>query len=198
MLEDFVPLQEGDVVVQNGANSGVGLAAIQIAKKKKLQTINIVRDRDDIDDLKAQLKSLGATYVLTEEEAKKAWKELPRPRLALNCVGGTSSTELCKALADKGVHVTYGGMSWKPVMVGTAHLIFKDINIRGFWMSRWYQEQGMSQARQDMFNYLTEMMYTGELTVPSLIPVPFDQYKEALDATLKGYKKGKFIFKNDK
>ena len=64
-------------------------------------------------------------------------------------------------------------------------------------MSRWYQEQGMSEARLDMFKYLTEMMYTGELTVPSLIPVPFEQYKEALDATLKGYKKGKFIFKVD-
>ena len=32
MLEDYVQLKEGDWVVQNGANSAVGLAAIQIAK----------------------------------------------------------------------------------------------------------------------------------------------------------------------
>lgn len=32
MLEDYVPLKEGDWVVQNGANSAVGLAVIQIAK----------------------------------------------------------------------------------------------------------------------------------------------------------------------
>ena len=32
MLEDFVPLKKGDWVVQNGANSAVGLAAIQICK----------------------------------------------------------------------------------------------------------------------------------------------------------------------
>ena len=71
------------------------------------------------------LVGLGADVVLTEEEARVAWKDLPRPRLALNCVGGSSATELCKALANNGVHVTYGGMSLKPVIVGTAHLIFK-------------------------------------------------------------------------
>lgn len=32
MLEDYVPLKGEDWVVQNGANSAVGLAVIQIAK----------------------------------------------------------------------------------------------------------------------------------------------------------------------
>ena len=32
MLEDYVALGEGDWVVQNGANSAVGLALIQIAR----------------------------------------------------------------------------------------------------------------------------------------------------------------------
>ena len=32
MLEDYVALREGDWVVQNGANSAVGLALIQIAR----------------------------------------------------------------------------------------------------------------------------------------------------------------------
>jgi hypothetical protein len=33
-LQDFVPLKEGDWLVQNGANSAVGLAVIQLAKVK--------------------------------------------------------------------------------------------------------------------------------------------------------------------
>ena len=85
----------------------------------------MVRNRDDFEELKTHMKSLGGDVVLTEEEARKAWRELPRPRLALNCVGGASGTELCKALGDDGVHVTYGGMSLKPVIAGTSHLIFK-------------------------------------------------------------------------
>lgn len=58
----------------------------------------MVRQREDIDELKAEMQKLGADVVLTEEEARTAWRELPRPLLALNCVGGPSGTELCKAL----------------------------------------------------------------------------------------------------
>ena len=38
MLKDFVDLQEGDMVIQNGANSAVGRAVIEIAKVFKLKT----------------------------------------------------------------------------------------------------------------------------------------------------------------
>jgi len=50
---------------------------------------------------------------------------LPKARLALNCVGGQSSTELIQVLGKRGVHVTYGGMSLKPVIGPTSALIFK-------------------------------------------------------------------------
>jgi trans-2-enoyl-CoA reductase len=95
----------------------------------KLKTINVVRNREKIGELKCHLTHLGADVVLTEEEARQAWRELPRPCLALNCVGGASGTELCKALAEGGVHVTYGGMSLKPVIAATSHLIFKVLQI---------------------------------------------------------------------
>lgn len=45
MLEDFVKLKAGDVIVQNGANSAVGQSVIQLAKLRGVKTINIIRDR---------------------------------------------------------------------------------------------------------------------------------------------------------
>ena len=39
------PTNEGDTVIQNGANSGVGQAVIQIAAALGYNTINVVRDR---------------------------------------------------------------------------------------------------------------------------------------------------------
>ncbi len=68
MLRQFVQLSPGDVVVQNGANSGVGEAVIQMARKMGLVSVNIVRDRDGIEELKSYLKELGADHVWTEEE----------------------------------------------------------------------------------------------------------------------------------
>jgi trans-2-enoyl-CoA reductase len=45
MLKDFIHLQAGDWMIQNGANSAVGQAVIQIAAAHGLNTINLIRDR---------------------------------------------------------------------------------------------------------------------------------------------------------
>ncbi|XP_072831034.1 enoyl-[acyl-carrier-protein] reductase, mitochondrial isoform X3 [Vicugna pacos] len=104
MLVDFEQLQPGDCVIQNASNSGVGQAVIQIAAALGLRTINVVRDRPDIQKLTERLRNLGADHVITEEELRKHemknfLKDVPQPRLALNCVGGKSSTELLRHLA---------------------------------------------------------------------------------------------------
>jgi hypothetical protein len=46
------------------------------------------------------LQGLGATLVTTEGRAKEdvSAAQLPRPRLGLNCVGGSSSAAVAKAL----------------------------------------------------------------------------------------------------
>ena len=129
--KDFVRLSPGDWVVQNGSNSGVGQAVIQIARDMGVKTVNVVRDRENIQEMKAKLEALGGDLVLTEEElrASQLWKskELPKPRLAFNCVGGASGLEQAKILENRGVQVTYGGMSRKPVTAATSHMIFKAV-----------------------------------------------------------------------
>ena len=64
----FIYRPIGDVVLQNGANSGVGLSVIQLAAAWGLVSLNVVRDRENIDELKETLMNLGASYVFTEEE----------------------------------------------------------------------------------------------------------------------------------
>lgn len=96
----------GDYVIQNGANSAVGQAVIQIAKAWGIKTINVVRDRPNLDELKEYLMSLGATQVITEEELGKretksklkGWLNGQKLRLALNNVGGKNATELGRYL----------------------------------------------------------------------------------------------------
>ncbi|KAK2106319.1 hypothetical protein P7K49_015833 [Saguinus oedipus] len=60
-----------DSVIQNASNSGVGQAVIQIAAALGLRTINVVRDRPDIQKLTDRLKSLGAEHVITEEDLRR-------------------------------------------------------------------------------------------------------------------------------
>ena len=103
MLKDFADLQEGDVVLQNAANSAVGQAVIQIAKHLNLRTVNVVRKRDSIKELTAELEGLGATHVVTDEFArspdmKELFSKLPKAKLVLNAVGGKAVMELVKLL----------------------------------------------------------------------------------------------------
>lgn len=65
-----------------------------------LKTVNVVRDRPGARDLHAELSALGADVVSTEEALKEdlASSQLPHPRLALNCVGGSSSAAIAKTL----------------------------------------------------------------------------------------------------
>jgi trans-2-enoyl-CoA reductase len=76
MLDDFVDLKAGDVVVQNGATSMVGQCVIQLAQLCNIQTVNLVRDRPGVDEVKERLLSLGAEHVLTEEELGKLDKKM--------------------------------------------------------------------------------------------------------------------------
>jgi NADPH:quinone reductase-like Zn-dependent oxidoreductase len=79
------------------------------------------------------------------------------PRLALNAVGGASALTLLRLVADGGTVVTYGGMSRQPLTVLTGALIFRDITFRGFWMTRWTEQQPLA-ARAAMLEYVAALL----------------------------------------
>jgi len=200
MLEDFVTLQSGDVVIQNGANSMVGLAVAQIAKARGIKVINVVRSRDnDTDKFVSGLKSQGLDLVITEEQLASSkefaslTKGLPKPKLALNCVGGQSATNVARSLSNNGVMVTYGGMSRKPILVPTGALIFNNLTFRGFWMTRWNSNNPLS-VREDMLNQIGALINEKKLKF-NFVSFPLAQYEKALELSCEGRKDAKVLLK---
>lgn len=200
MLKDFIKLQPGDCIIQNGANSAVGQAVHQLCKIWGIKSVGVVRERPEIIKLKQDLLRLGATEILTDEELTKTqlFKSgcLPKPRLALNCVGGESATNIAKYLDYQGVMVTYGGMSRKPVTLATGPLIFKKHSFHGFWITEWVKKNYRSPERSYMLRNLTQLMQRNEFLPPNHELIPFEQYKkygqQAL--TLANKTNKKFIF----
>ncbi|KAK6543260.1 mitochondrial 2-enoyl thioester reductase [Orbilia ellipsospora] len=165
MLQDFGNLQKGDYFIQNAANSSVGRSAIQIARIWGFRSINIVRDRPEIEDLKKELLSLGGTAVLTEEEVrdKARISEITggKPiKLALNCVGGESAMNIARTLGQHGHLVTYGAMAKQPLSLPASLLIFKDIHCHGFWISAW--SKGNEAAKSRMIGQILEWIRNGQ------------------------------------
>ncbi|XP_063168130.1 enoyl-[acyl-carrier-protein] reductase, mitochondrial isoform X2 [Candoia aspera] len=193
MLSDFEILAPGESVIQNAANSGVGQAVIQIAAAKGIKTINVVRNRPNLQDLIDRLKSLGADYIITEEmlrkpEMKELFKEIPKPSLALNGVGGKSATELMRHLRHNGTMVTYGGMSKQPVTVPLSALIFKNVKLCGFWMTQWKRDSGQNKEKlETMIADLCSLIRKGQLVAPICQEVPLVDYQAALKVSLEPY-----------
>lgn len=198
MLHDFVPLSEGDTVLQNGANSAVGQSVIQICRHLGLQTVNVVRNREGVDQLKEELKAMGANFVLTEEELRssKIFESVAPPKLVLNCVSGKAIIGLVKAVANGGTIVTYGGMSRQPLVVPTSALIFKDIRLVGYWMTRWNWQNKNSPEREKMLVELCSMARRGLLKPPKHQLVELDHFETALAkaSDSSGFHNTKFIF----
>ena len=54
-------------------------------------------------------------------------------------MGGKLGAAVARLLAPGGVLVTYGGMSREPLPLPAGALIFRDLVARGFWLTRWVQ-----------------------------------------------------------
>jgi trans-2-enoyl-CoA reductase len=189
-------LNEGDWVVQNAANSAVGLHVIEMAHHLGLKTLNVVRREELIEPL---LK-LGADQVVLEESGyEKRVAELTGGapvKLALNSVGGESALRLVNALSEDGVHITFGAMTFDAVRFPTRQLIFNGLVMKGFWMDKWFR--GQSRARiQVMYDKIFDLMAKG-IVRPSVEKVyPIMEYKEAFEAVAEP-RLGKILFRFDK
>ncbi|KAK7832917.1 enoyl-[acyl-carrier-protein] reductase [Quercus suber] len=187
MLEDFITLNPGDGIVQNGATSIVGQCIIQLAQYRGIHSINIIRDRAGSDEVKEKLKNLGADEVFTESQlevknVKGLLTNLPEPALGFNCVGGNAATLVLKFLRQGGTMVTYGGMSKKPITVSTSSFIFKDLSLRGFWLQKWMSSDKTNECRP-MIDYLLDRAREGKLKYEMEL-VPFNDFHTALDKAL--------------
>ncbi|CAL1610331.1 unnamed protein product [Knipowitschia caucasica] len=199
MLADFEDLKPGDTVIQNAANSGVGQAVIQIAAARGISTINVIRDRPEFTQLSDRLKAIGATRVIKEEalrkpDMKELFKTCPRPKLALNGVGGKSATELLRHLQVGGSMVTYGGMAKQPVTIPVSALIFKDVKVRGFWVTQWKRNQSHDgRAFRSMIDDLCSLIKQKKLAAPACNEVHFEEYIKALNAAMQPFTSSKNV-----
>lgn len=202
MIKDFYSLDQGDTIIQNGANSAVGVYAIQLARLWGYKTINVIRDRPQKELIVDELKKYGADFVITEEEVADfetitpILNETGKPKLFLNCVGGKNAINCQKTLDNGGYSVTYGAMSRQPFSLAATSLIFKDHKYVGFWVSRWYKNR-LSDKRNEISEMLDEvggMFQQGILRSKSTTPIDFEDRNIAFS----GSNNTKYLFSINK
>jgi mitochondrial enoyl-[acyl-carrier protein] reductase / trans-2-enoyl-CoA reductase len=192
MLSEFVDLQPGEWVIQNAANSGVGAYLIQLAKVRGLKTVNVVRRESAI----AGVQETGGDVVLVDGPglAKRVSEATggAKIRLAIDAVGGASTEHLAMSLAEGGVLVNYGAMSGQPCQISPASFVFRDITLRGFWLSKWFTGATPEQ-RMAVFGEIAQLIARGVLKSRIQATYSIDQIKEAVGAAAAGERDGKIL-----
>lgn len=190
-------LKAGEWLLLTAGGSTFSQLVIQIATKKGIRTICTVRRNEQIE----QLKALGATEVVNTEEVnliKKA-RELTDKKGVAYCfdaVGGDVAGLALQCLAYKGTLLTYGMLSQKETPVNNGLMIFKNLHLRGFWLSSWLQEIS-KEVRQQAASEVIGMLDTGELKVKIDKKYALTDFKEAITHAQTEGRTGKILLINE-
>lgn len=184
LLTGFSTPAKDSWIVQNAANSAVGRCVIGLAKQLGLRTINLVRR----EELFEELLALGADVVALDEDAAVEAHKDKAPSLAFNCVGGESALRLMNLLAPGGTHITFGAMARRPLTVPNGLLIFKNLNLRGLWITKWIE----GAPREEIDEVYGRLAASG-LSMPVDRLVPLADYAEAINAITAPGRNGKVL-----
>lgn len=192
LLSEFVDLKTGDWVIQNVANSGVGSYLIQLAKLRGFKTVNVVRRESVV----SEVEELGADVVLVDgsDLAERVAEATGNAniQLGIDAVGGEATNRLVETLGEGGILVNYGMMSGEACVISPAAFIFRDVTLRGFWLSKWYQNATAKQ-RGAVFGEIGALIAQGKLHSKVAATYAIEQIKEAVAAAHAGARNGKIM-----
>lgn len=193
LLTGYEQLKAGEWIVQNASNSGVGRCVIQLARTLGIRTLNVVRRAALVDEL----RRLGADEVVMDDDeglavAKRVLGQ-EGAKLAFNAVGGDSALRLMSLLADGGVHITYGAMGRRPLTIPNGLLIFKRLEFRGLWITRWVEHAAADELAA-VYGFLAAEVVAGRLVQRVDSTFELGNFRAAIMRASEGGRDGKVIF----
>jgi NADPH:quinone reductase-like Zn-dependent oxidoreductase len=192
-LLDKLNAPKGEYIVQSAAASSLGRILIQFAKARGLKTINLVRRKEQIGDLKA----IGADIVLNTEDGTDIVEEIKRITNgkgaygAVDAVGGDLALKLSQVVRDDGTIILYSFLGGEQVNVSGADLLLRHVNYTGFLFTKYFRDIG-----KDKFDEVISKVF--ELFANEINPLPgksfpLEKITDALHQSLNS-DKGKKVF----
>jgi NADPH:quinone reductase-like Zn-dependent oxidoreductase len=193
LLSRYVTLAPGDWIGQNQANSAVGRYVIELARRAGVRTVNVVRR----EAAARELEDLGAELVLVDSEdlGERVAEGLgdARLRLVLDGVGGATPGALAGSLEFGGTVVSYASWTNQPAAVSAHDLIFRELQVRGFWLINWLRRAPRAEI-DDTYGELAELVAQDRLSAPVAATYRLDEYRQAFAAARAPKRSGKVLF----
>ena len=182
-------LVAGDTLLVNGANGGVGTAAVQIARTLGARVIASVRS----EKLRPAVAALGAE-ALPAEQAFRRVAELGGADVILELVGGPHMADNIAALRRRGRLIVVASKPGEEVSLSLRDLMTKRAHLMGTSL-RTRPPEEKAQLMQAFAHSIVPLLAAG--TIAPLIDRTFamDDAVAALDAVREPGKLGKLLLK---
>ena len=181
-------------VVQSAAASSLGKMLIRVFKENGIKTINLVRR----DDVKEELLSLGADYVLntTDADFETKLEEIAKKEQATkfyDAVCGEFTVKVLRKLPFGSVVNVYGGLSGDINVPITLMDLFGGKTISGFMLQAHYGKLSLEEKMKLAGHIQSSLKTTLKSNVAKSFSI--DEIEKAIEHSLKNGSTGKTILK---
>ena len=166
MVTEELALQPGQWLLQTAAGSTLGRIVLQVAKLRHVKTINVVRRRDQAQEL----RTLGADEVICTDEDDLGQRVMAITggtgvSAAIDAVGGQVGSDVVRVLTPGGVMLVYGLLSRQPTSIDGGQMVFRTTSVRGFWLAAWLRAAPVAKQQTVIREVMTHMA-KGEVVPP--------------------------------
>jgi len=194
-LLHVLDLDEGQWLVQNTANGAVGRMVAQLAKARGVRVLGLVRRAAGVQELADQ--GIGDVVATDSDDWRERALEVTGGapvQAAVDSVGGSAAADLVSLLTDGGTLLSFGSMGSPTLEIPAGDLIFKQVTVKGFWLSKINQTMS-GDVRRQLFGELITRVGDGSLTLPVSATYPLEQVTDAVRASLTPGRVGKVLLK---
>ena len=194
MTQDVLKVTRGAWLLQSAAGGELGKMVIRLGHKFAFRTINVVRRREQVEEL----KKLGADHVIVEADGpipEQVRKLVPDGvRYAIDPVGGDTGSQVIAALSQGGRCLLYGSLSDDPVSVHPRYFIGNNLRVEGFWLGAWAKQQRILTMLK-LFRRVRELMREGVLQTQHAATYPLEDVQKAVAHAAAPGKGGKVLLR---
>ncbi|KAL0053804.1 hypothetical protein WJX82_010988 [Trebouxia sp. C0006] len=176
LREQNIP--KGEFLLQTAATSVLGRQMISLAKHYGVQTINVVRRKEAVDEL----KSIGAEHVINSEteDIQKRVKEITGGKMAygaIDAIGGKMSPKVVASIRKSGTYMLYGALDPSSVSASNSDLLANTKVLTGFLIYDWIEKPHKQEVIKEVLSLLEKKI----LEPNSGRSYKFEEVKEAIN-----------------
>jgi NADPH:quinone reductase-like Zn-dependent oxidoreductase len=195
MVRHVLRVPKGEWLLQAAAGSALGRMIIKLGRHDGFKTLNVVRRREAI----AELKALGGDAVVASadgpiDEQVRRIAGAEGVRYALDPVGGDTGTAIFQALAAEGRMLVYGTLSQEPLRIDPRGMIAGHRVVEGFWLGHWMPQRSLPAALL-LFRTIAQLIRAGVLATEIGATFPLDAISDATRAAEAVGRHGKVLLK---